>query len=1116
MTQPSLKHVALDGAVQVVSSLTDRAIWVNSAMDKYSVTPHFSVASLRSVRKEWSELFGKDQTALTRSAGKLTFQLISRILSAKNRGAFARALDRAFSSLGAVPERTHGRQYAPGWISPLQIANAVVLCVKHDLLLFPPMEMLSVPSGARSPRRLFRGRSLPAPTAERCGQSRAAVMQALVPTLAARVGASGTAYRLLLSIGGWRDLGDIGPEVFSILRPVLSGDLYREMQARRDTGNPHLHPVIDMLLTLQREHFADDDSRLVLIPKDYLSLRFKLEGPPPPAPTYDRTFSWIRNEHPDKVAWQQAASDYLSSLYVVTTESPIRAINQVLQALFSRRDTPDSPLEFCLSRARQRSTGALRSILLNTDESGAISRSPVVVARHISHIERFFTLLLETHAVLESGALDPAYMNPAVALRAEAPKVSQKGETEREAVPDEVKEELIEALTAPVRDPITGRVVWTFAWAKSIDTDHFAWVNPDTKKTERVWSPVRALALLFMLHSPLRGLQLRFLGSGEADPEVWVPNALHPRSGIWGEMWAPNPNDVHGGEWIANTSKWAVPPAKGSARVQRFTGVVRRFHADDGTEYLGTYVSTNKTADMNVNPEKFGYEIPLILPVNLEIIEYLTAWQARFNPATAPKSRTNLHTVRDKGSEKIKGRYPPMHYLFRDAAVRHSDEPVSEARLRGLWELLNHHLDESRKVKGKPPFGLVVTYRHLAETQLPSSVKYTLHSLRVTAVTEMAENGVPFPVIAAMCGHARWVMSAYYVKLRPGFIRDSIRDAHDRTEERVRIEANDAEWKESYLKADPLADISLLAGASDVVIPQLRATQRALVKIMDHGFCVFGGARCHDGGPVISVGGNRLKRGAVPGGPTNCPACNWFGSGVPWIPALLSYYNAMALDLSLAVERFEAADAAYSSLVKQQQKCARLQQSFDYEQMQKPRRTREQAAAIRRDVAERMDPVFRWLGKCADLIAKGSDGKPQVVISNEVRTLIVRGETATITDQALQTLKDSEVYAFDPMPAATVVGKALSHALSHGGIDFNVLSLSASELAAAVAQFEQLVRRRHGGMGLRDVFNNRATLESLGIEEDVRAYLSEGLQRIPEQELARIAAPSAARLLAGA
>ena len=455
-----------------------------------------------------------------------------------------------------------------------------------------------------------------------------------------------------------------------------------------------------------------------------------------------------------------------------------------------------------------------------------------------------------------------------------------------------------------------------------------------------------------------------------------------------------------------------------------------------------------------------------------------------------------------------------MHYLFRDAAAQHPDEPIPPDRLKVFWERLNQEVDESRRAQGKPPYGLVLAYRTDCKPRA-TRLRYNLHSLRVTAVTEMAENGVPFPVIAAMCGHARWVMSAYYVKLRPEYIRDSIREAQDRKEERVRIEAGDKEWKDRYQQSDPLADISLLAGASDVVIPRLQATQRALVKIMDHGFCVFGGARCHDGGPVISNLGTKIKRGPVPGGAANCAACNWFGSGVPWIPALLSYYNALALDLSLAIERFESADAAYSSLVIEQIECARHQESFDYNRLEKPRRAREQAAAIRRDIAERMDPVFRWVGKCVGLMANGSDGRSQVVVSNEVRTLIVRGEAATITDQALQTLKDSEVYAFDPTPAATVVGKALNQALSEGGTDFNVLSLSASELTTAVAQFEELAKRRHAGLGLRDVFNNLASLESLGIAEDVRAFLTGGLVRIPEQELAQIGTRGAARLVPG-
>ena len=612
MTRPRLKWVALEGAVHVVSSLTRRSVWVNSAMDKFSLMPGFSTASLASARKQWSAAFANDSYHLSRHERERTLRKVESIFTAPDRDTFASAIDGTIAMLVARPRRKRGHPTPKKWVSTLQLAKALVLCSKHELLLFPPTQML------RSP--LLRGTSLPEPTAAWCGKVRADLMRTLSPALQNRPGLQATAFRFLLTIGGLKQLGDIGPEIFEVLRPVISGELYQHVRSKDAKGALPIQDVCETLLTLQREQFAGDDGRLQLIPRDRFALRFKLEGAPPPSRGYDRTFSWIAAAYPDKSPWREAAAAYLASLYVLATQAPIKNVNQVLLPLFAREDTPSTPLAFCRTAVRKASTDALRSVILTTDESGTFVRSPIVITRHLYHLERFFDLLLETHAVLESGALDPSYKNPVAVLWNEAPKTSNKGETDREAIPDEVKEALIEVLTTPERDPVTGRVVWTFAWAKNIDGDHFTWVNPDTKKAEKTWSPVRALAVLFMLHSPLRGLQLRFLGSGEGDPEVWVPAAKHPRGGNWGEMWAPSPHDVHGGNWVQNTSKWAPPLTNKNARVQPFTGVLRRFKSDDGTEYLGAYVSTNKTADLNVNPEKFGYEIPLILPVNLEFV----------------------------------------------------------------------------------------------------------------------------------------------------------------------------------------------------------------------------------------------------------------------------------------------------------------------------------------------------------------------------------------------------------------------------------------------------------------------------------------------------------------
>jgi hypothetical protein len=67
-----------------------------------------------------------------------------------------------------------------------------------------------------------------------------------------------------------------------------------------------------------------------------------------------------------------------------------------------------------------------------------------------------------------------------------------------------------------------------FAWPKTMDSDYFYSIDPKSHETARVWSPVRAYALLMKTHLPVRTFQVRVLNSGEADAMVY-----RPADGTW-------------------------------------------------------------------------------------------------------------------------------------------------------------------------------------------------------------------------------------------------------------------------------------------------------------------------------------------------------------------------------------------------------------------------------------------------------------------------------------------------------------------------------------------------------------------------------------------------------
>lgn len=401
-----------------------------------------------------------------------------------------------------------------------------------------------------------------------------------------------------------------------------------------------------------------------------------------------------------------------------------------------------------------------------------------------------------------------------------------------------------------------------FEWPKTLTSEYFKWLNPQTNKIEKIWTPVSTFLYLLMFEIPIRKIQVQQLDSGEGDSQRYNHKTQ---------------------KWEINTSQHANY-WKNSNTQRNERGAVTKLSAD-AQDMAGLYINTNKTQDVNTNyDETSGYIIHWQNPNAIKILCELRDWQEKYNPVRGPLSYKDVPTsALDLVPTKMAlACTPDRFYLFRNPRNINIEAPAGTSYLLQFWHRLMGKLESVLQDEGQD-VKIVLNYDVSGR---PSRSVFTPHGLRVAGLTALYEQGVPIEILSKIvAGHASILMTLHYIKFTPSKISEVLNAARHKA---------DLNAQQNFLQQ--LKITSSFEQAKRFVVAnseEALATQQRHVNSgakMNYsgspiGLCPHNGTACDTGGPIIRHGGKRKENahGPVEGGPSNCARCRYLLTGTPWL-----------------------------------------------------------------------------------------------------------------------------------------------------------------------------------------------------------------------------------------
>jgi hypothetical protein len=360
-----------------------------------------------------------------------------------------------------------------------------------------------------------------------------------------------------------------------------------------------------------------------------------------------------------------------------------------------------------------------------------------------------------------------------------------------------------------------------------------------------LWSPVDWIQTFTLTKVPLRGRQIAYCDSGEADEYIAEPDG----SGkiIWRE----------------NSSSFA-----GMTKNQ---SLIKRMVDDQ----IGMYVTTNKTSNQGQ-----GYSIPW-MPDDLAYwLIKLRKWQQKYNPLKQPTSwlesvRTNLN----EPQRKAKGINCFLFRQFDDVEPRNVGNALTPRLAAALYHI-------------QPTNLALATLSGNASLLNRYDSKYTPHSMRVSLITAyVMEMGMPIEVVMKIVGHASVIMTIYYTKVSHNDIRQRLEEGEKIA---LKSQAQSIQRTIEQNRIDELKN-QLVASNEDLLRSLSNEVPAGNYVFRDYGICPFAASRCEDGGEPI--GGSQINAPTPSGylGMQNCLRCRHFVTGPAFIGGLLSITNEILL-----------------------------------------------------------------------------------------------------------------------------------------------------------------------------------------------------------------------------
>lgn len=671
---------------------------------------------------------------------------------------------------------------------------------------------------------------------------------------------------------------------------------------------------IQAVLNLLREEHLDQ--ALAWSPEDFGFFKAKM-GPL----TRDDSFSWLLSADPLMSDWAGLAIAHLQST-PANFRNRKSALNNFLQHFLDHSELPRNPAEYFDIRRRPRAM---------YDVPGKKGRARMTVINEFLN-EVLFKVCAQADDN-EIPILMPGFANP-------HPKVSYRnvnqGETHREAMPTRLLNLAMRILTDD-----------DFAWAKKSGRikDSFRWRNPESGNFESIWIPVRAYAVLIKLLLPARTYQVRMLDSGEGDTLRFVG---HDR-------------------WETNSGR--NRPRASNAPVER--GVFRRYKRKDGSAGAVFYFNTNKSGDID-NIAK-GYIMPWEKKDALELMVNLRNWQEKYNPVRGPTAWADIVELKPQKHEDDLAKMGSNFFLFRDPANRtRPDLPITDVRVRNLWLKLMAEAECRLAASGESsnngePIKLIVSWDTNGQ---PTSAAFDLHSLRVSIITAMYEEGVPPEYLMKIVGHATVLMTLYYTKLNAQTI--SLRMDEALLERQRKSQAEMA----GFIKTASRQELErAIAFKHPSALDAAESSTGVGMLVMDHGICPVAAKRCHEGLAIIDPATGVTRFQAVPGGASNCVRCRFFMSGPAFLFGLEANVNDLAYRLKKASYTFEKAQEKFDVLADEYAQALSAGEPFHKQrELEIAETSFEAATAEVDDIALRLQSAYGLTEQCIRIAAqnKGS------------------------------------------------------------------------------------------------------------------------------------------------
>lgn len=443
-------------------------------------------------------------------------------------------------------------------------------------------------------------------------------------------------------------------------------------------------------------------------------------------------FGWLASRNSTMSRWQVPLSSFVAQREAASKQPVIADLNYFCDFLLTLPHPPQAP-EF-VERTKH-----IRDVMLKNQQTfmrtlGQSKLNSRRRTRILGYVREFFDWYQDWLSA--GGRKDEAraLRNP-ISTQDNFQPDSKIGHTHRTALPSWLLRELNGTLTAD-----------DFAFAKA-KTKH-DWNNlfdRETSQISHVWWPGTAIILSLLLDLPIRGHQGRWLDSGEFDEIVY---------------------DITGGCDIPNRNSRAIPGRR-EACIRLLKDTLRQ------ESWVGGFINTNKTA--LYKSDRRGYEIPYMPPESIDRLDRMSKWNRRYLPPLK-----ELVTYKEEGRGRVlfgavdDKKLPKIAPLFRDPRSSGQNRPPSSDKIAALW--LRVLRETELRIKRERGVDIKLTEINAAGQRV---WRYDVHTLRVSGISAMIENGVPLEIVSQfVAGHATLVMTLWYHRHSLGRLREVIEKAH--------------------------------------------------------------------------------------------------------------------------------------------------------------------------------------------------------------------------------------------------------------------------------------------------------------------------------------------------